>query len=269
MSRADYLSKYLSGSNDDDLKKKSSKRKKKTTKASDLSNPSSNLNIAKPFFSPPSYSSTRETDSPDDVNHAGGEEEGDDDDDESRPVVVKMNVRENKGFKRIDNGTVVSKSSTRDEVIKPSPPPRNQDTVYRDSSGRVVDIEEAAREFHQRQDEAKRRREKTEVRTLKHDQLQQESHDFKQRRNGLNFEDPVAAFSEHVQEYEDEDKSRFVYNKGISPPNRFDVPAGFFWDGVDRSNGFESLMLRKLNESSYEKMKLKMDKDYDLEDLDS
>ena len=57
---------------------------------------------------------------------------------------------------------------------------------------------------------------------------------------------------------EDVSKSKFVYNKGINIPNRFNIPAGYFWDGIDRSNGFEQMYLRKQTEYNYDKIDSKL-----------
>ena len=62
----------------------------------------------------------------------------------------------------------------------------------------------------------------------------------------------------HQKEFEDVSKSKFVYNKGINIPNRFNIPAGYFWDGIDRSNGFEQMYLRKQTEYNYDKIDSKL-----------
>ena len=67
------------------------------------------------------------------------------------------------------------------------------------------------------------------------------------------------------KEFEDVSKSKFVYNKGINIPNRFNIPAGYFWDGIDRSNGFEQMYLRKQTEYNYDKIDSKINETYEID----
>jgi len=54
----------------------------------------------------------------------------------------------------------------------------------------------------------------------------------------LEFEDPMRKFKKRKREHKKETKSRTF--SGWFPPNRFNIRPGAQWDGVDRSNGFES-----------------------------
>ncbi|KAI5962404.1 CWC26 [Candida pseudojiufengensis] len=250
MSRADYLAKYMNNTQTETKKVK--KKKKKVPEIT------SNITISKTESITPILSHKTE-----DLDEILPEEELDE---ESKPVTV-TNLKENKGFKRIDNGTITKlkplPTSSSTSLTKVEKPLVQQETVYRDSSGRIVDIKEAEENYTKRKQEEIDSKSKTEVRTSKEDQLKQESTKFKPKLNS-NFEDPANAFIDEKIEIEDKTKSKFIYTKGVNLPNRFNIPAGFFWDGIDRSNGFEELMLRKINEQNYNKVSTKINEDYEI-----
>lgn len=50
------------------------------------------------------------------------------------------------------------------------------------------------------------------------------------------WDDPARYFVEGLQE----EKQKYR-----APPNRFDIPPGKYWDGVDRSNGFEKRLFQE------------------------
>lgn len=42
-------------------------------------------------------------------------------------------------------------------------------------------------------------------------------------------------------------RSKPLYRGPSAPPNRFNILPGYRWDAIDRGNGFENLLLKKLS----------------------
>ncbi|EKM57968.1 uncharacterized protein PHACADRAFT_182368 [Phanerochaete carnosa HHB-10118-sp] len=141
-----------------------------------------------------------------------------------------------------------------------------QETVYRDASGRKVDVAaeraEAARKKREaeekeakkkewgkgltQREEAEKRREELEAmhsttfaRTIDDKALNEE---LKQEDR---WNDPAAAF---LTKKKSKGPKRPEYTGPPPPPNRFGIRPGYRWDGVDRSNGFEKKLFQKQNE---------------------
>uniref|UniRef100_A0A915M783 BUD13 homolog n=1 Tax=Meloidogyne javanica TaxID=6303 RepID=A0A915M783_MELJA len=64
----------------------------------------------------------------------------------------------------------------------------------------------------------------------------------------LHSEDPMAEYF-RVKNHKIQMRTGIVYPtyKGQCPPNRYEIKPGYRWDGVDRSNGFESKMSLEKN----------------------
>lgn len=241
MSRADYLSKYLSGND--------KKKKKKYIKEPALS-----LVVVGGTRSIPNV-----VPATDDILTAPNDPEN-----EYLPATVdSVSTKVLKGFKRIDDG----------KETKPTAPQKNQ-TVYRDQSGRIVDLDTKRKEIKEEK-ERKIAEEETlrdQINTGELDALKREedrvaeshakrfdvSKDDKEyvehMKRKERFEDPMAMFGESVKSEEKSKTGRPVYTGGMHPANRFKIKAGHFWDGIDRTNGFEDRLLQKRNEQYVQKV---------------
>ncbi|RVE63812.1 hypothetical protein OJAV_G00140270 [Oryzias javanicus] len=58
--------------------------------------------------------------------------------------------------------------------------------------------------------------------------------------------DPMAAMLRRKKEKSTKTQDKPRYNGPTPPPNRFNIPPGYRWDGVDRSNGFEKKRYMRL-----------------------
>ncbi|KAI1784863.1 Pre-mRNA-splicing factor of RES complex-domain-containing protein [Ganoderma leucocontextum] len=147
-----------------------------------------------------------------------------------------------------------------------------QDTVYRDSSGRKVDMAaaraEAARLKREREekeaakmewgkglvqrDDAEKRKQELEK---MHGQAFARTADDVELNSELKaqerWNDPAAQFltvRRPLQKKKSKGPRRPEYTGPPPPPNRFGIKPGYRWDGVDRSSGFEKKYFQKQNE---------------------
>lgn len=66
-------------------------------------------------------------------------------------------------------------------------------------------------------------------------------------------DDPMAKYITKAKDKQKTGKRRPVYQGPQPPPNRYGIPPGYRWDGVDRSNGFEhKLMTRNSSRKAVE-----------------
>ncbi|KAI0300172.1 Pre-mRNA-splicing factor of RES complex-domain-containing protein [Multifurca ochricompacta] len=141
-----------------------------------------------------------------------------------------------------------------------------QETVYRDSSGRRIDMElekvEAARKKREREErEAQKmewgkglvQRDEVEIRRQEEEHIRQrgftryvEDEELNRaQRDQERWNDPAAAF---MTKKRTKGPRKPEYTGPPPPPNRFGIKPGYRWDGVDRGNGFERLYFQKQNE---------------------
>lgn len=248
MSRAEYLSKYLSG--DDKKKKKKSKKE-----------PIPSVVVVGGARSMPN------------VEHANDPAltAANDPENEYLPATVEqVSSKVLKGFRRIDNGQETKPTGSPLEVT-----PLQPQTVYRDQGGRIVDLDTKRRELQEEkqrklaEEEALRDQLNTgELDALKREEIRlaesrakrfDVSKDDKEYVDHMKqkdrFEDPMAMFGRTSTKTENKSKTgRPVYAGGVHPANRFKIKAGHFWDGIDRTNGFEDRLLEKRNEQHVQKV---------------
>ncbi|SPO19834.1 probable Pre-mRNA-splicing factor CWC26 [Ustilago trichophora] len=137
-----------------------------------------------------------------------------------------------------------------------------QTTVYRDNSGRVIDIaafeaEQAALERSRQLKEAER---KTWSQGLVQKQQQQAARSQLQsvQSQGIARRATDEDYNSHFKQQERADDPALAFlakkritgpqkpkYKGPYPPNRFNIAPGYRWDGVDRGNGFEKLLIER------------------------
>lgn len=137
-----------------------------------------------------------------------------------------------------------------------------QQTVYRDSSGHVIDI--AAHEAQSRLLEQQAQREAAERSTWTHGLVQKQQRQSDAAALAAMQSQTVARratdaeYNQHLKDQLREDDPALAFltkkrtqgpqkpkYKGPWTPNRFGIPPGYRWDGVDRGNGFEKAFFER------------------------
>ncbi|KAL9104624.1 MAG: hypothetical protein Q9163_000428, partial [Psora crenata] len=140
---------------------------------------------------------------------------------------------------------------------------KGKETIYRDASGRIINVAMKRAEARKKaEEEAARKREEEEA--LKGDVQRAEKEKRRQDLNQAKFmtvaryaddealneelkererwDDPMARYIEKEGRHDKAGKksvSGKPLYKGAAPPNRYGIRPGHRWDGVDRGNGFE------------------------------
>ncbi|KAM3434995.1 hypothetical protein MY4824_005148 [Beauveria thailandica] len=145
---------------------------------------------------------------------------------------------------------------------------KEEETVYRDATGRRIDISmkraEARRAAAEAQDkerlakealkgdvqqeEARRRREQLQDAKLMPLARRADDEDMnRELKEKERWNDPMMQFmSSKEATGKGKSKRRPVYT-GAAPPNRYGIKPGYRWDGVDRGTGFEAERFKALN----------------------
>ncbi|RKF82799.1 Pre-mRNA-splicing factor cwc26 [Golovinomyces cichoracearum] len=147
-------------------------------------------------------------------------------------------------------------------------PNENKETVYRDATGRRIDLvmrrQEAQREAKikmakereereaqggdfQRAEKEKRREQLDEVRFLPLTRTIEDEEMNKELKNKERWNDPASRFM--TPKEGGKSSSGMPLYVGAAAPNRYGIRPGYRWDGVDRGNGWEAERFKALNNS--------------------
>ncbi|EMR10769.1 hypothetical protein PNEG_00917 [Pneumocystis murina B123] len=149
------------------------------------------------------------------------------------------------------------------KTVDPKLTGKNAETIYRDASGRRVDIELAMME-RQRQKAKEEARKKLEHEMSQGEVQKREKEEAKKAMEAIKYEpfsrsidDPELNRMLKEKERWDDPANAFLSKKqqstrptyqGFYSANRFGIAPGYRWDGVDRSNGFEKAWFAYRNE---------------------
>ncbi|PHH92393.1 hypothetical protein CDD83_7574 [Cordyceps sp. RAO-2017] len=158
----------------------------------------------------------------------------------------------------------------RDEFERHRKNAKEEETVYRDATGRRIDISmkraearKAAIEAQEKAIQAKEalkgqvqleeaRRQREQLRGAKYMSFARTADDEqmnKELKEQQRWNDPMMQFKSEKKSTEHKTKAsrrRPLYT-GAAPPNRYGIKPGYRWDGVDRGSGFEAERFKAIN----------------------
>ncbi|KAF5018850.1 hypothetical protein F66182_9142 [Fusarium sp. NRRL 66182] len=210
---------------------------------------------------------------------AAAEQDAARDEDEDMPIVeddgtaVKMSDGTHAGLQSAATVSAQLKRrqrEEREEFERHRRSAKEEETVYRDATGRRIDISmkraearRAAAEAEEKErlatealkgdvqiQEARKRREKLEDAKLMSFARTADDEEMNKELKGQDrWNDPMMQFMSEKDTGKGQGKKskRKPVYAGAAPPNRYGIKPGYRWDGVDRGNGFEAERFKALN----------------------
>jgi pre-mRNA-splicing factor CWC26 len=188
--------------------------------------------------------------------------------------VLRMESGANAGLQTAEQVTAAMKRKHKEEKRKLEEAMaemggKAQETIYRDASGRIINVAMKRAEARKKQEEEERKKAeeleaaKGDVQRLQKEQKRQQVADAKYMTVARRADD--VKLNEELKERDrwNDPAAQFLAKKksgksatgrplyqGSAPPNRYHIRPGHRWDGVDRSNGFEKDYFAARNKKS-------------------
>ncbi|KAF5013543.1 hypothetical protein FDECE_466 [Fusarium decemcellulare] len=210
---------------------------------------------------------------------AAAEQDAARDEDDEMPIVDESAVKMSDGTHAgLQSAAAVSaqlkrrQKEEREDFERHRKSAKEEETVYRDATGRRIDISmkraearRAAAEAEEKErlakealkgevqlEEARKRREQLEDAKLMSFARKADDEEMnRELKEQDRWNDPMMQFMSEKKDAPGKGKGKQSKRKpvyaGAAPPNRYGIKPGYRWDGVDRGNGFEAERFKALN----------------------